>query len=295
MAQFVAEERRTAGMLTDAVTRAEAAEASLETAQASIARYDEEARRTAALPVPRVTVALRDGTRLTGAIVGRDTTNLVLKTDEGTQTVAWRSVTPATLMTLDADLYAALKAQAESRTHATNTMSRVLKTPAPKALTKEEEKAQWLAKISLGIDAAEGCKVTDRNIQSTAFYQDRKNSSAMKATGTRFSCWAKIEVKVEGLAPTEQHTFKLSATCYRKSLATGIADAKDTIEKEEALTGKDDYSFDYQSDPYEFFKAGRNMTGFQNDGFDIKVWLDGTLIYEQKRNARGEYYQVRKH
>jgi len=258
---------------------------------------------TAVLSSPAITVRLRDGTPLVGEVVAKDDTNLVLKTVTGTQTIAWRNVSPDTLKALHPDLYARLKAQAEQRARDKAEQERqredelraqgMVKVDG-KWLPKAEATVKLLRRVSIKVSTRETSKVTSSRTDFNTTYSRQK--------GTSLKCQGEITVELTGLDPKATHELAIKAVHYRRGVNADYSEPRPLV-KTEPLTGNSEYTVVATTPEYDrtrtvyvssYSGASRTETGYETEGYDISISLDGTLIYEQKKGQPVQVHHVEK-
>ncbi len=187
-----------------------------------------------------------------------------------------------------------------------------------KWLTQAEAQVQKLQRIILKISTREASKVTERDTAYSTTYSRRAD--------TTMKCWGEIEVSLSGLDPKESYTLKVAATQYRHgsgyyvtssggsssssggsssssggSTTSSSPNTKSTVDQEDPVTGSVEYKHVFKTTEYErtairrfssYSGGSKTDYGEKSDGFDISIFIDGTLVYEQKKGESAKYYHV---
>ena len=121
-------------------------------------------------------------------------------------------------------------------------------------------------------------------------------------------CIGKINVKIGNLDSDKKYTLKIVYSHYLQIKKTLDIDIKKTpddknIVNEEILSGKNNYEIEIKTSPYYYYKVkpragyrvkkkgGSKMEfGDRGAGWDISIWLDNTLIYEEKKGKNPVFY-----
>ena len=128
-------------------------------------------------------------------------------------------------------------------------------------------------------------------------------------------CYGIISISLSRLNPKKNYTVKTVYSHYLKAenkenmVLEKPTDEKDIV-KEENMSGKSNYEIKYETSPYYIYKLkaksdyyikkvkkarGKYLTkiefGYKTNGWDVSIWLNGTLVYEKKKGEEPIYYQ----
>lgn len=256
-----------------------------------------------------VTVVMRDGKQHVGDVIAKDDTNVVLRTKTATMTIAWRNMTIESFKALNPDLYAQLKAEADERaklkaeaakTEDADKAAQGMVKFNGKWITKEEADRKKLERVGMHVESREKSVITSRDNSSSGSYRDKN---------TYTKNWGEVLVKMDGFNPKDTHTFKIAITHYVVGMnymsigSSGTPNAKQTVEKEQSLSGEDAYELTFATEEYQRYKSASFSSysggskyeyGQKSDGFDISMWLNGTLVYEETRKNAPKFIVVGK-
>lgn len=253
-----------------------------------------------------VTVQLRNGATVAGSIVSTNDDTLVLSTATGERTFPWRELSNQSIQQIHPDLYARLKQQAIERAKARE------QEMADKGLVKVGDK--WVPK-------EEAMRLKYRHVRLRVARTERtgpaKEESSTESSRTYIQdCHGVLTLEFEGLdSKTEYHVktefkhyTKLEDEADRRRVAPPSATVRPAT-REETIKGQSHHRVDYESDPYQKYKVkmkadwvmltdgGRRKRlsgGYESDGWDIKVWLDGNLVYEERKGDTPEFHIIEK-
>ncbi|RLD10515.1 MAG: hypothetical protein DRI44_05890 [Chlamydiae bacterium] len=236
-------------------------------------------------------VYLRKGGTIEGEVISKDDEKFVIKTAKGEETIKWRLVKNKSIKEIYPELYEALKAQALER--------KKKKEKTIKAKKNIEKKSDDLSKINLKIKTTEklgNYKKMDHN-HSIRKYQKKS--------------YGIISILLSKLNPKKSYTVKTVYSHYLKpvnksDMPLEKSTGENNIVKEEEISGRSNYEIEYQSLPYYIFKVkaktgyyvkkvrGKYLTkiefGYKTAGWDISIWLNGTLAYEKKKGETATYH-----
>jgi hypothetical protein len=242
----------------------------------------------AALTCSAVTIKLRDGRSLVCDILAKNDTSLIIRTVKGVQTNLWRELAPESFKAVHPKLYARLLAEAKERqqqqTEAMKAKGMIL--VGGKWVNKEQYEAQALARVKLNVFTTESIgKYTEVERQRTYSKTKRPKCGVLR-------------IKLDSLDNTRDHILRVKYTMYTQHDSYKEVD-KDT-EKTETIRKEITHMTEIRTTPMdEYREKWRYATGLSDsdskidvDGWDIKIWLDDTLIYEQTRNGKPVYHHV---
>jgi len=232
------------------------------------------------------TVYLRKGGTIEGEVISKDDEKFILKTAEGEKTIKWRSVKNKSIKEIYPELYEALKAQAIER--------RKKKEKTNKAKESIKKKEMDFSRIRLDVETTE---------KGGTF---KKQSATGSSKMYQKESYGIISISLSGLDPKKKYTVKTVYSHYfKKMLKKQKMPYKNelNIADEKEISGTDRYEFEIESAKYYAFKqklkqgwtfsdgGGKRQTwGSKPMGWDVSVWLNGTLVYEKKKGKDPIYY-----
>jgi hypothetical protein len=242
----------------------------------------------AALTCSAVTIKFRDGRALVCDVLAKDDTNLVVRTVTGVQTNVWRELMPASFKAVHPELYQRLLAEIKARQQQQDEemQAKGMIRVGGKWVNKEQYEAQALARVKLNVFTTESIgKYTEVERQRTYSKTKRPKCGVLR-------------IKLDSLDNTRDHTLRVKYTMYTQHDSYKEVD-KDT-EKTETIRKEITHMTEIRTSPMdEYREKWRYATGLSDsdskidvDGWDIKIWLDDTLIYEQTRNGKPVYHHV---
>lgn len=230
------------------------------------------------------TVYLRKGGTVKGEVISKDDEKFVLKTEDGEEkTIKWRRVKNKTIKEIYPELYESLKEKALAKKKG-------------ESAKKENDKLDF-SRINLKVETNESAgSYKKHNIKNKIYKISKKE------------CIGKINVKIGNLDSDKKYTLKIVYSHYLQIKKTLDIDIKKTpddknIVNEEILSGKNNYEIEIKTSPYYYYKVkpragyrvkkkgGSKMEfGDRGAGWDISIWLDNTLIYEEKKGKNPVFY-----
>jgi hypothetical protein len=248
------------------------------------------------------TLTLRDGRKVTGTVVCMDDTNIVLQTPAGQQTYPWRSVSNESIQQTNPALYERLLARAQERQRQaqapTQTVERFVVRPRDGTVAAG---GQLLAGVRLGVSKA--TRQGD-HIQSTMERrkQARKNGwSGVQAQNH----YGELTVRLDGLNATRSYNVRAEATLYMRMTTAGSIQGG-TMRVNRRFKGDDTQTVSnaptarltFCTAPYTERKLTSSEGSATTKGkvryWDIRVWIDGALVYEEKDDKSPVFYHVTK-
>ena len=237
------------------------------------------------------TVYLRKGGTIEGEVISKDDEKFIIKTEEGEKTIKWRSVKNKSIEEIYPELYEALKAQAIERKKKKEEANGIKKNIKKKEID--------FSSISLDVETSESGGTFKKKgfDKSLKVYQKEKHGI--------------ISISLSGLNPKKDYTVKTVYSYYLKpdnkdNMSLEKTPGWKNIVKEEKIFGKSKYAIEIITSPYYSYKIsaksgyfikksrGRYLTkvkyGHKADGWDVSVWLNGTLVYEKKKGKNAIYY-----
>lgn len=245
------------------------------------------------------TIKYRDGRTAVCDVLAKDDTNLIVRTIKGVQTNTWRQLAPASLKAVHPELFARLQQQARDRQkqQADDMKAKGMILVGGKWVNKKEYEEKARARVHLSVLTTESVGKFERT---------DKGDGSIDKDYRRESCGV-LKIKLDSLDPTCSHSLRVKYTCYVDT--PNEADVrvlnKDT-EKKEKIDKQHGAIFEFRTEPYyeykEVLRRGVHYVGggksqranAQIEGWDINIWLDKTLIYEQTRGSKPVYHHVAK-
>ena len=247
-----------------------------------------------ALSCSGVLVILRDGTRIKGDVVSKDNTKIVLKTEAGEKSVEWRKMKTSCFKMLNPELYEELKRKLEARLKKKDDamIAKGLVKIGKKWIKKEDAeklKYKW-ARMKVTVNE----KKPSFKTYSKSNYSDSRNMSR--------DCYLLVTVGFEGL--TRTNTYVLEVKCQNHVVYRGGSSSSSNmqegqkIEKKVTISGKTEHSSEFKTKTYRqskytsrgYRKRYTSISGYESDGHDLEVYLDGKLVYEDKKGSSPEYH-----
>jgi len=170
---------------------------------------------------------------------------------------------------------------------------------------KEEADEQTFSSIQLGV----------RTTEKAGSFQKQQATKIRKLHSQE--CHGLLVISLVGLDAKKSYTLKTTFSHHVKSegdpskrenmKAHKITD--DDEERECKIEDKEHFRIEYNTSPYfrykETMKGGwkivaeggrkrRRTWGYGSDGWDISIWLDGKLVYEQKRGEKPTWHLVQR-
>jgi hypothetical protein len=245
-----------------------------------------------------VLVVLRDGTKIRGDEVSRDNKKIVLKTEAGEKSIEWRKMKISCFKLLNPDLYEELKRRRDDRIRKKEDAMQA------KGLVKVGNK--WIKK-----EEAEMLKYKWARMKVTVNEKKPSFKTHYKSGGSDYrnmsrECYLLATVEFEGLHRTNDYelTIKLQNHLkYRGASSSSISSdtrSGQKIEKKVTISGQSDYTGEFKTKAYEQSKTsyssyhGRetHIYGYESDGHDLEIYLDGKLVYEDKKGSSPEYHII---
>ena len=261
---------------------------------------------TSAATLLAITITFRNGTTQTGEIVRMDDTNLTLKTSLGEKTYLWRALKNKSIQDAHPALYARLLAAAQARQQApanAPTNQPVLVAVAARGDASTASAPEDLRTVSLGVD-------TDLKKQG---YRRAPVSKGMRKRGwdmvSRRTCHGTLVLQLRGLNATKMYGVRTTFAVHLKGeLKGGLAkptDATTQIAPGSAtltLTNQASARLDFLTQSYTEEKrravksdyTSTATTTFDADYWDIKIWINETLVYTEENDKKPEYFHVQK-
>ncbi len=247
------------------------------------------------------TLTLRDGRRVTGTVVRMDDTNVVLQTAAGQQPYPWRAVSNESIKQTNPALYERLVARVQERQRQaqapTQTVERFVMRPRDGTVAAG---GADLTGVRLGLSKA--TRQGD-HIQSTMERkkQIRKNGwSGVQAQNHH----GELTVLLDGLSATRSYSVRAETTMYLRMTTTGGSGG--TMRANRKVTGDDiqivsnapNARLTFRTTPYTERKLTSSEGNATTKGkvryWDIRVWIDGVLVYEEKDDKSPAFYHVTK-
>jgi len=244
----------------------------------------------AALLCNAVTITYRDGRAMVCDILAKGDTNLIVRTVKGVQTNRWRELTTASFKAVHPELYQRLAQQALAR----------------KKQNEDEMQAKgmimvggkWVDQKAYEMAALTRVKLNVVTTESVGKYNEvERLQSGSKSTRPKSGV---LKIKLDSLDKTRTYTLRAQYTMYTSDNAHKEVD-KDK-EQQETISNAYTHSMEIRTTPLEEYKyVYRYTRGTSADvhkiditGWDVKVWLDQELIYEQTRGSSPVYHSVTK-
>jgi len=242
------------------------------------------------------TVYLRKGGTVEGEIISKDDEKFVVKTADGEKTIKWRQLTNKSIKEINPVLYEKLKKQAlEKKIKKNEKNNKVKKNDIDFSRIHlsvvKTEKGGAYKKIDIDLDIDKYSSSVKREWKSIRFYEKE--------------CYGKINIKLNGLDSKKKYYLKTIYSHYIKNDENARPFAKKTsseknIVKTNNFSGEISCDIDIISSPFycykEKLKSGCQINednkikkeyGDKADGWDISIWLNDILIYEEiNRNCR---------
>lgn len=256
----------------------------------------------AAATMMAATLTLRDGRRVTGTVMRMDDTNVVLQTAAGQQTYPWRSVANESIKQTNPAFYERLLARAQERRRQaqapTQAVERLVVRPRDGAGAAGGAN---LTGVRLGLSKATR---QGEHIQSTMERrkQIRKNGwSDVKAQNH----YGELTVLLDGLNPTRCYSVRAESTLFLRMTTSGSLQGG-TMRNNHQVRGDDiqtvsnaaNARLTFRTTPYRESKLTSSQGGATTKGkvryWDIRVWIDGVLVYEEKDDKSPTFYHVTK-
>lgn len=252
---------------------------------------------------PAVTITLRTGQALTGEVTSITDEQVTVKTPGGTQTLAWRHLSNDSIKELNPDLYERLLAAARDRARQ----------------FEEEQTAKGLIKLGgKWLTSNQANRIIYRFVRLRVITTEkgpswdtvwRSNVSAVREAERE--CWGIIDVTLEGAATTNSHTLRVEGSHYlsydSSAMSTSTRNLRsvtNSFDKEFQLSGQATYELQVETPKYtqrrysysaNVYSGRRRYTwGYESEGFDVNVWLDGRLVYQMTKGKTPEYHLVDK-
>jgi hypothetical protein len=251
-----------------------------------------------ALSCSGVLVILCDGTRIQGDVISKDKTKIVLKTKAGEKRVEWSKMKLSCFKILNPELYEELIQKRDARLSKKDDEMRAkgLVKAGTKWVKKEEAeklKYKWTR-----------MKVTINEKKPSFKTHYKSNSSDYR--GMSRECYLQAIVEFEGLTKTNEYVLEVKIQNYLKYRGSGSRSSSSDnvegqkIEKTLTISGKAKYTGvfktkEYQQSKYSYKSFnGRDtdISGYESDGHDLEVYLDGKLVYEDKKGSSPEYHII---
>ena len=255
-----------------------------------------------------VTIYLRKGGTVSGELVAKDDTKLVLKTADGETTFPWKKLKNSSIKELHPELYERLKAEAIERKKKKEDEMKAegLVKVGKQWVPKEEADEQVFSRIQLGV----------RTTEKAGSFKKQRTTDIGKLHSQE--CHGLLVISFVGLDAKKSYTLKTTFSHHVKSegdrskrgnlKAHMMTD--DNAERECKIENKRHFRIEYNTSPYyrykETMKGGwkiitdsgrkkkRRTWGYDSDGWDISIWLDGKLVYEQKRGEKPTWHLVQR-
>ncbi|GEM_PF-1401770 len=255
----------------------------------------------AVLMCSAVTITYRDGHALVCDVLAKDDTNLIVRTVKGVQTNSWRQLAPASIKAVHPALFARLMQQALARKQqqADEMKAKGMILVGGKWISKKEDDAKALARVCVNVVTTEKVGVF-------------KQKQAQDDTGTRQysrqSCGL-VKITLDSLDAARTYVLRVQYACCAVYDAKQRQQSKEIV-KEETISRQRGATYEFCSEPYNEYKIttrggisvsgedGKNRRNIIHDvkveNWQVKLWLDDTLVYETTRDGQEHYYLVTK-
>ncbi len=243
-----------------------------------------------------VTLQLRSGKKLSGEVVTKDFEQIVLQTPGGIVTQAWRQCTPATIKALHPALYQRLvkEAQERKKQQEEEMTAKGLVNVGGTWVSKTELVHKQLARVRLFVQT-EQTKEPFREVAKTAALRIQERD-----------CKGLLTIKLEGLDPAVTHTLKTVFSHYALDIEEEETVTDTNVTKTERISNEHTYQVRYETTAFKQYKgrlragwhatssAHKRTVGAESAGWDVSVWLDDVLVFEQKKDGTPQYHHVQK-
>ena len=247
-----------------------------------------------------VTIHLRNGESVTGDIVEKNDQTVTIRTDDGNHTYHWPQLYNRSIKDVHPDLYNRLKQEAIERRKEKEAQMRA------KGMVKHE--GEWIAREELIRKKLRHVSLKVRSTESGGSFDKVSSTDSTKRYVQ--DCNGILEIELSGLDPDADHTVTTVYTHFLRY--EGDYKGKDNptidknITKEETVSGQRSFTTKYITSTYQRHKTrlkpgwhyeggGKGqMWGVTSDSWDIKIYLDGALIYEEHPGKSPTYHIVSK-
>jgi len=261
---------------------------------------------TGAATLLAITITFRNGATQTGEIVRMNDTNLTLKTSLGEKTYLWRALKNESIQGAHPALYTQLLATAQARQQPPP--SAPINQPVPVAVAARgagpaASAPEDLRTVRLGVD-------TDLKKSG---YRRTPISKNMKKSGWdtvyKRTCHGNLVLQLRGLNATKTYGVRTTFAVHLKGARKGDLAKKTTVPTQIAagtaaltLTNQASARLDFLTQPYREQKwralesdgTSTATTTFDADYWDIKVWINETLVYSEENGNKPGYFHVQK-
>ncbi len=246
-----------------------------------------------ALLCSAVTITYRDGHAMVCDVLSKDDTNLIVRTIKGVQTNTWRELTTASFKAVHPELFARLTQQMLERKKQYNDEMKAkgLIQVGGKWVDKKDYELKALARVKLNV-------VTTESVGKYSEVERIEGGSKSKRT----KCGV-LKIKLDSLDNTRSYTVRVQYTLYISQAETkDVQEVDKDAVKQETIRKEYAHAMKIRTTPVDEYKevlrgvrgisATERKIGVQ--GWDVKIWLNKTLVYEQTRDSKPVYHSVTK-
>jgi hypothetical protein len=248
-----------------------------------------------------VTIQLRRGGTVTGTVLSKNDTNLVVLTASGEQTLTWPQLSNDSIKEIHPELYERLKQAAIERQQRADEEKRAqgLVQYQGKWIPQEEYDRKIYGRIRIKVATTEKSS-SPEDIGETEGHVTVQEKH-----------WGVLRVELQGLDAQTNYVLK---TVYTHHLeydrddprrGNGAPTIDKNVTKTAAIEGQRAFDVEYKTSEYTsqesktkkgwHFTDGDRRThtyAIESDDWDIEVYLNGKLVYREKKGGHPEFFLV---